>query len=71
MMILHGLSLNFVFETVSNHFGESHLGPFGTRAFDLPLTIVIDDAHFTARPPPIIDFSRNGEPDPFLLAQLA
>jgi len=65
------LSLNFVLETVSDHVGESKFGAFSTRAFDSPLTIVIYQAHFAARAPPMINFSRDSEPDLFSPAQLA
>ena len=47
-MVQKSLRLNFVFETISNHIGESNLGAFSTSAFDLPFTIVIDQAHFAA-----------------------
>ena len=65
------LSVNFVLETISNHLGERKFGAFGTRAFDVPFTIVIDHTHFAARPPPIIDFAWQGEPGSFFLTLLA
>src|SRR5580704_1155236 len=64
-------SFNFVLETISDHLGKSEFGAFSTRAFDSPLTIVLFQAHFAAQAPPMVDFSRDSEPDSFFQAQLA
>ena len=71
MLTPSNLRFNFILQTISDRLGESKFGAFGTRTVDLPLTVVIDQAQFAARPPPIIDFARYGKPDSFFLTLLA